>query len=58
MIHLLLYVVAILLFFVAAILAFRWFGTSDPEDSLGWLALGLIAFTAAHVPFTEVARRP
>jgi hypothetical protein len=55
-IHLLLYVIAIILFFIAALLAFRWFGTSDAEDSLGWLALGLIAFTAAHIPFAEVRR--
>lgn len=56
MIHLVLYVVAIVLFFIAAILAFRWFGTSSADDALGWLALGLIAFTAAHIPFAERVR--
>jgi hypothetical protein len=51
MINLVLYVLAIILFFVAAILGFRWFGTTSPEDAIGWTALGLIAFTAAHIPF-------
>ncbi len=58
MIHLALLVVAIVLFFIGAILAFRWFGTTSPEDALGWVSLGLIAFAAAHIPFTEVRRAP
>jgi hypothetical protein len=55
MIHLLLYVAAIVLFFVGALLAFRWFGTTNPEDALGWVSLGLAAFAAAHIPFAERA---
>ena len=53
MIHLLLLVASMLLFCIGAILAFRWFGTSDPEDALGWVSVGLAAFAAAHVPFAE-----
>ena len=53
MTHLVLLVVAIVLFFIAAILAFRWFGTTNPEDALGWVSLGLIAFAAAHIPFAD-----
>lgn len=53
MIHLLLHVVAIVLFLVGAMLAFRWFGTSSPGDAPGWTALGLAVFAAAHVPFPE-----
>lgn len=49
--NLLLYVVAIVLFFIGALLAFRWFGTTSPEDALGWIGLGLAAFAAAHIPF-------
>jgi hypothetical protein len=51
-------VVAIVLFFVGAILAFRWFGTTSPEDALGWVSLGLIAFVASHYPFTGAHRAP
>jgi hypothetical protein len=48
MTHLILLVLAILAFFVGAILAFRWFGTSNPEDALGYISLGLIAFAAQN----------
>lgn len=53
MFHLLLLVASIVLFFIGAVLAFQWFGTTDPQDALGWLSLGLIAFAAAHIPFAE-----
>lgn len=46
-IHLGLLVVAIILFFIGATLAFRWFGTTSADDALGWVALGLIALTAS-----------
>jgi hypothetical protein len=57
MIHLALLVIAIVLFFIGALLAFRWFGTTNPQDALGYVSLGLIAFAAAHVAFPEM-RRP
>jgi hypothetical protein len=53
MIQLLLLVVAIVLFFIAATLAFRWFGTTSPADALGWVSLGLASFAAAHIPFGD-----
>lgn len=58
MIHLLLLVAAAILFFIGALLAFRWFGTSNPEDALGWIGLGLVAFAVAHIPFAERAGPP
>ena len=59
MIHLVLLVIAIVLFFIGALLAFRWFGTTNPEDALGWVGLGLMAFAAAHIPFSDGPwRRP
>ena len=53
MIHLLLLVASIILFFIGALLAFRWFGTSNPQDALGWVGLGLCTFAAAHIPFND-----
>jgi hypothetical protein len=49
-------IVAIILFFIAAILGFKWFGTTNPEDAIGWVALGLIAFAAAHLPLGPATR--
>lgn len=48
---LLLLVVAIVLFLLAAIFDFGWFGadSSDPH-TLGLVALGLGAFAGAHIP--------
>jgi hypothetical protein len=47
---LVLVVAAIVLFFIGAVLTFQWFGTTDPQDALGWVSLGLAAFAAAHLP--------
>lgn len=49
----LLLIIAMILFFIGALLAFRWFGTTNPEDALGYVSLGLIAFAAAHLSVTE-----
>jgi hypothetical protein len=52
-IHFLLLIASLILLFIGALLAFRWFGTTNPQDALGWVALGLMAFVAAHVPLAD-----
>jgi len=43
-------IIAIVLFFVGAMLSFGWFGAAkDATKGLGFDSLGLISFAAAHL---------
>lgn len=48
--NLLLLVLSIVAFLLAAILSFHWFGShAKPEDVLGVICVGLALFAAAHI---------
>jgi flagellar basal body-associated protein FliL len=49
-ISLLLLIIAIVLFIIAAVLAFGWFGTAiKPNDAIGLIALASAFFAGAHI---------